>query len=169
MPTRSGENQIRKSQKGQKKDLSVLHEEAGTAAGAQFPSGLPLQLAQVSEQLGDMPRALDALNDAARLSGGNSKTFALRGYILAKMERIPEAHEVLGMLEALGRERYVPPYACAMIHAGLGEYGPALDGLERAFEMRDVHLAFLPNDVKWDPLRADAQFASLLKRCGFTF
>jgi hypothetical protein len=35
--------------------------------------------------------------------------------------------------------------------------------------MRDatVHLAFLPNDAKWDPLRAHPRFISLLDRCGF--
>jgi hypothetical protein len=44
-----------------------------------------------------------------------------------------------------------------------------LDWLHRAFEMRDatVHLAFLPNDAKWDPLRAHPRFISLLDRCGF--
>lgn len=126
-----------------------------------------MQLGQAYEQLGESQRALDALNDAARLSGGNSKAISLRGYLFARTARTQEAHAVLDMLEAIARERYVPPYAIAQIHVGLGQYDQALDWLERAFEMRDVHLAFLPNDVKWDPLRPDPRFVSLLQRCGF--
>jgi len=126
-----------------------------------------MQLGQAYEQLGDPHRALDALNDAARLSGGNSKPIALRGYIFARMARTQEAHEVLDMLQAVARERYVPRYATALIHAGLGQQDQAFDWLGHAFEMRDVHLAFLPNDVKWDPFRQDSRFISLLKRCGF--
>jgi tetratricopeptide (TPR) repeat protein len=126
-----------------------------------------MQLGQAYEQLGEPQLALDALNDAARLSGGNSKALALRGYVLARNARYEEAHAVLGILESVGRERYVPPYATALVHLGLGHDDEALDWLDRAFEMRDVHLAFLPNDVKWDPLRANPRFISLLDRCGF--
>jgi len=126
-----------------------------------------MQLGQAYEQLGDPKRALDALNDAARLSGGNSKPISLRGYIFARTGRAQEAREALDMLQAVMPGRYVPGYALALIHAGLGQHDQAFDWLGRAFEMRDVHLAFLPNDVKWDPLRQDPRFISLLKRCGF--
>jgi len=34
--------------------------------------------------------------------------------------RTDEAREVLNPLEAVSRERYVPPYAMALVHAGLG-------------------------------------------------
>jgi len=37
----------------------------------------------------------------------------------------------------------------------------------RMFGVQFVLLAFLPNDVKWDPLRANPRFISLLDRCGF--
>lgn len=126
-----------------------------------------MQLGQAYEQLGDPTRALDALNDAARLSNGNSKPISLRGYIFARTARAQQAHEVLDMLQAVAPERYVPGYALALIHAGLGQHDQAFTWLGRAFEMRDVHLAFLPNDVKWDPLRQDRRFISLLERCGF--
>jgi TolB-like protein/Tfp pilus assembly protein PilF len=126
-----------------------------------------MQLGQAYEQLGEAQRALDALSDAVRLSGGNSKAISLRGYIFAKTARPEEAHEALNMLDGGARERYVPPYASALIHIGLGQHEEALDWLNRAFEKRDVHLAFLPNDVKWDPLREEPRFGALLQRCGF--
>jgi hypothetical protein len=61
----------------------------------------------------------------------------------------------------------VPPYASALIHLGLDEADAAFAALESALKVRDVHLAFLPEDVKWDPLRGDPRFARLLHRCGF--
>ncbi len=125
------------------------------------------QLGQALERLGKYEAALEALNLAARLSGGNSKTIAFRGYVLAKIGRTKEAREVLGMLEALAKERYVPPYAQALVYAGLGERAQALDALERALKVRDVHLAFLPVDARWDPFREEPRFRSLLKACGF--
>jgi tetratricopeptide (TPR) repeat protein len=127
-----------------------------------------IQLAQVYEQLGNTDLALSALNDAGRFSGGNSKAIALRGYICAKVGKTKEAHEVLSTLEAVSRERYVPPYATALVHVGLGQHDSALDWLERAYDAHDVHWVFPPVDPKWDPLRADVHFADLLRRCGFT-
>jgi hypothetical protein len=74
---------------------------------------------------------------------------------------------VLRTLEAIARERYVPPYAVALVHAGLGHHDEAFAWLERAFQTRDVHLLFLPADPKWDAFRADRRFAALIARCGF--
>jgi len=127
-----------------------------------------LQLGQAQEQLGDNDLALEALQNAGRFSSGNSKVIALRGYLFAKLGRTDDAREVLNTLEAVSRERYVPPYAMALVHAGLGQRHPALEWLERAYDARDVHLIFLPVDPKWDAFRTDARFLALLRRCGFT-
>ena len=127
-----------------------------------------IQLAQASEQLGNTDIALSALNNAGRFSGGNSKAMSIRGYIFAKLGKTKEAHEVLDTLEAVSRERYVPPYATALVHAGLGQHDLALDWLTRAYDAHDVHWVFPPVDPKWDSFRAGVRFADLLKRCGFT-
>jgi DNA-binding winged helix-turn-helix (wHTH) protein/tetratricopeptide (TPR) repeat protein len=126
------------------------------------------QLAQVCEQLGQSELALDALNTAGRCSGGNSKVIGLRGYLFAKLGRRQEALEVLKTLEAISREKYVPPYTMALVHAGLDQQDSALEWLGRAYDARDVHLAFLTMDPKWDAFRADARFTALLRRCAFT-
>jgi TolB-like protein/DNA-binding winged helix-turn-helix (wHTH) protein/Flp pilus assembly protein TadD len=123
--------------------------------------------AQAHEQLGESDLALDALADGARFSGDNSKTLSLRGYVLARAGRQKESLDVLATLEALSRTRYVPPYAFALLHAGLGDHAKALDWLERAYEARDVHLIFLTADAKWDPLRRNPRFEALLERAGF--
>ncbi len=126
-----------------------------------------IQLAQASERMGNSDQALSALNSAGRF-GGNSKAISIRGYICAKLGKTTEAHEVLKTLDAVSCERYVPPYATALVYLGLGQHDSAMQWLERAYDAHDVHLVFPPVDPKWDPLRADHRFANLLRRCGFT-
>jgi TolB-like protein/DNA-binding winged helix-turn-helix (wHTH) protein/Flp pilus assembly protein TadD len=121
-----------------------------------------------AEELQDRPDlALEAFQEAARLSSGNTKTMAFRGHLLARMGRGAEARDLLRTLESLSKERYVPPYAIALVHAGLGERDAALAALDRAYEARDVHLVFLPVDPRWDAYRSDPRFKALLERCGF--
>jgi tetratricopeptide (TPR) repeat protein len=124
-------------------------------------------LAQTAERLQEDELALEELAQAERLSGGNSKALGLRGYLFATCGRRDEAREILRTLEALAAARYVPPCAAALVHAGLAEADAALEALERAFAARDVHLAYLPQDPKWQCLRGDPRFAALVARCGF--
>lgn len=125
-----------------------------------------LHLAQVYIELGENELALAALNHSGKL-GMNSKAIALRGYLFARMGRAEESRDVLSALLSISNERYVPPYAMAIVHAGLGEYDIALEWLDRCYDAHDVHLVFLTIDPKWDTLRNDARFASLLERCRF--
>ena len=125
-----------------------------------------LHLGQALEMSGDIEKALAALDLAGRLSG-NSKPISLRGYIFARHHRPDDAADVLHTLEAIARERYVPPYAIALVQAGLGNRDAVFDCLERAFQVRDVHLLFLPADSKWDEFRTDARFSALIDKCGF--
>jgi TolB-like protein/Tfp pilus assembly protein PilF len=122
-------------------------------------------IAQVYEQLGKYELALEAIKQAGKLGHGNSKTFGLRGFILARMGKTSEAREVIQTLQSISKERYVPPYAMALIHAGLNESEKTFEWLERALEVRDVHLIFTPVDPKWDAIRDDARFKNLVKRC----
>ena len=67
----------------------------------------------------------------------------------------------------MSRDRYVPPYAIALVHAGLGDRDAAFDWLRRGLTVRDVHLIFLTVDPKWDAYRSDSRFTALLSDCGF--
>jgi TolB-like protein/DNA-binding winged helix-turn-helix (wHTH) protein/Flp pilus assembly protein TadD len=122
---------------------------------------------QAYEQSGETDLALNALAIAERFSGGNSKPVSLRGYILARTGRRDQARELLAGLEARSREHYVPPYAMALVHAGLGDRDAVFEWLTRALEVRDAHLIYLPADPKWDAYRSDPQFDALVKRCAF--
>ncbi len=125
------------------------------------------QLAQACVELDDDGAALAALDDAAHASGGNSKVVALRGYLHARRGRTSEARAAVAALQAVARERYVPPYAIALVYAGLDDADRAIQWLDRAYDARDVHLLFVPIDRKWDLLRDDPRVVDLLARCRF--
>lgn len=92
-----------------------------------------LQLAQAAEQLGQHAVALEALDQAGTFSGNNSKVLALKGYLLAKCGSLQEAEEILGILHAQLAQRFVPPYAEALIQIGLQQPDQAMLTLEARF------------------------------------
>jgi len=96
------------------------HASQAIALDRQFWIGYMMR-GQALEQSGQYEPALEALAIAARFSGNNSKPVGLRGYALAKAGRREEAETVLAELEALSRKRFVPPFAMALVNAGLGE------------------------------------------------
>jgi TolB-like protein/Tfp pilus assembly protein PilF len=124
-----------------------------------------MQLGQAYERLDRPDVAIEALTTAGRLSGGNSKAIALRGYVLARQGDTQAAHELLRLLHTVASEKFVPPYAFALVLEGLGERNRALQFLERAVEAHDVHLAFLAFDPKWNPIRTDPRFTALIDHC----
>ena len=146
---------------------AVEHARRTILIGPEFWIGY-MQLGQAYEQMDRTELALEALTDAAQLSGGNSKPIALRGYVLAKTGRTGQAQEILKRLEALACERYVPPCAMALVCAGLGDRKTMFEWLEKGYAARDVHMIFLPVDPKWDAYRTDRQFEDVLSRCAFT-
>lgn len=143
------------------------HARQAVALDPEFWIGYMMQ-GQALERMHVAEAALEALTRAGRFSGQNSKAVSLRGYVLGKAGRTAEARDVLTTLQTAARERYVPPYAIALVHAGLGETAAVFEWLERAYSERDVHLMFLPVDAKWDDYRQDGRFAALLSRCGFS-
>jgi tetratricopeptide (TPR) repeat protein len=126
-----------------------------------------LQLGQARAELGYFDEALLSFERAQRYSAGNSKSIAFRAVLAAKMGLRADAEAAIAALQARERAQYVPPYAAAIVHAALGAADQAFAALDRAYAVRDVHLAFLPVDCRWDDLRSDTRFGSLLERCAF--
>jgi tetratricopeptide (TPR) repeat protein len=152
--------------RARKPPVALEHATRAVAVGPEFWIGY-MTRAQAYQQSGNIEAALDDVNEAARFSNNNSKTLSLQGYIMAATTRQREARDTLAALESASQNRYVPPYAMALIHAGLGERDAAFEWLERAYAVRDVHLVFLTIDPKWDVLRSDPRFDAMVARCGF--
>jgi TolB-like protein/Flp pilus assembly protein TadD len=126
------------------------------------------QLGQAYQQMNRVDEALQALTEASRLSNGNAKPVSVSAYTLAASGRVSDARDVLIDLERVARQRYVPPCSLALVHAGLNEPEKALDYLESAAAVRDVHLIYVPLDPKWKEFRGNRRFQQLLQRCGFS-
>ena len=88
------------------------------------------------------------------------------GYIAAVSGQTAPARATLEEMLARAGQRYTPAYSIAGIHLGLGDREQCFVWLEKAWESRDMRLSFLKVDPKWDAIRSDPRFVSLLKRMG---
>ncbi|HEY6865997.1 MAG TPA: tetratricopeptide repeat protein, partial [Candidatus Eisenbacteria bacterium] len=103
---------------------------------------------------------------AARLAGGNLKTSAGLAHALALSGRPDEARAILAnMMERLPTG-LVSPHAVAIVHIALGELGPAMDWLERAYRERDRALVWAKVHPRLDPMRSDPRFQAILTGMG---
>jgi TolB-like protein/Tfp pilus assembly protein PilF/tRNA A-37 threonylcarbamoyl transferase component Bud32 len=93
-------------------------------------------------------------------------TVAGLGNLYALEGRRVEALGALRRLDSLSRSQYVTSYAVALIHTALGQSDSAFAWLDRAVQERTHWLVWLNRDLRWAPLRADARFASLVRRVG---
>jgi len=89
-----------------------------------------------------------------------SLMFLGRGYAAAG--RRAEAQKVLDQLNEFSKEKYVPAFRRAEIHAGLGENDRAFEWLEKAYE--EHFIIAIKVEPVYDPLRSDPRFADLLRR-----
>lgn len=125
-----------------------------------------LTLGKVYAQKRMYGEAIAAFQKARELSGGHTEAVSLMGHALAVSGKTDQARRLLDELKDLSRQRYVPPYNIAMIHAGLGEKDQVFTWLEKAYAERDVRMVFLKVEPKWDAYRDDPRFVNLLARVG---
>jgi tetratricopeptide (TPR) repeat protein len=90
--------------------------------------------------------------------GALGRAYALTG-------RTSDAHLLLDELDNLAKSRYVSPYGRVLIYLGLGD-DKVFDWLERSSRERAGWLMYLTTDPRFDPLRQDIRFHSLLERLG---
>jgi len=67
-------------------------------------------------------------------------------------------------LTARSKTKYVSSYQFAVIHLGVGHNERAIAALEQAYGERSMLLGYLKMDPRFDPLRDDPRFQSLLSR-----
>jgi TolB-like protein/Flp pilus assembly protein TadD len=111
----------------------------------------------------------EAIAEAKRGSELNEFSSAPRGllgYALAKAGRRVEAEAIITTLLKQSQTDYASPYNIALIYNGLNRTHEALDWLERGMESRDPRLVWLSVDPKWNNLRTDPRYLTLLRRLG---
>ena len=74
------------------------------------------------------------------------------------------AYDALDKIDALARTEYVSPISRASIYAGLSDWERVFEQLEQAYLEHTPWLSSLKVDPRYDPIRSDPRFASLLKR-----
>ncbi len=110
--------------------------------------------------------ALDELKSAQQASGGNTETISLAGFALARSGQREEALKLIAELRKRSDESYSPSYNIAIVYHALGDEDQALSWLEDATRRHDVRLILLKVDRKWDGLRSDPRFGSIIRRIG---
>lgn len=114
----------------------------------------------------DPVAAIADLRRASERTGGASQVLAvLAAAHMAAGERAA-ADAVLEDLQGRAGQGYVPPINLAAVHLALGDPARALDLLERAREQRDIRLAFLQVDARWNGLRGEPRFQALARSLG---
>jgi len=126
-----------------------------------------ITLGKSYERAGRYKEALEAFEKARDLSGGSSEPISLIGFTYARSGQKQKAEDTLRELKTISERKYVPPYYVAVVHLGLGNVTEAIRWLERAYKEKDVHMVFLGADPKWDSLRNNPEFVSIVKRLNF--
>jgi TolB-like protein/Flp pilus assembly protein TadD len=125
----------------------------------QVRAGLAMERGDTAAAMGDLASAVDDSDRASQILALQAIAHAAAG------DRIlPE--EVLQELEARRTQRYVPATSFAAAHAALGNTDAALDELERAYRERDIRMAFMKVDARWNVLRAQPRFRVLAQHMG---
>jgi serine/threonine-protein kinase len=100
-----------------------------------------------------------ASNDSPLMRAELANTYGLAG-------RKEEAQKILADLQRLSSERYISPYSIALVYSGLGNKDETFNWLEQAYRGRADYLVYLGVDPRFQWLRGDPRFASLLERIG---
>lgn len=113
-----------------------------------------------------LPEAIASFQQAVELSKGAPPVLAALGYAYASAGQKREAEEVLDTLTKRSRDRYIPAYDFAVVHAGLGDTENVFEWLEKAYLERSSWLVHVKWDERFAAYRSDPRFAHLLRRIG---
>ena len=117
-----------------------------------------------SEAIASFQRAVE-LSKTAEFSEGKPEMLAVLGHAYALAGRKTEATAILDLLKTFTTlQRYVSPYAVALIYVALNEKDSAFQSLEQAYQERDENFIHLKVDPRLDAIRSDPRFQALLQR-----
>src|SRR5579864_3367522 len=77
-----------------------------------------------------------------------------------------QAREILRRLEISSRTNYVAATSIVNVCAGLGDWDRGFAWLEQGYQEHSTGLGLLSNDERYDPVRSDPRFKTLLTKIG---
>jgi pentatricopeptide repeat protein len=90
------------------------------------------------------------------------------GYVLGLSGCRQEALEIVRQLEDASRTMmYVNPYLISLVWLGIGDLDQTFAWLEKAYREKSAFVISIPSEPKWQPVRNDPRFQSVLERIGF--
>jgi tetratricopeptide (TPR) repeat protein len=127
---------------------------------------LHLYLGEAYVQKEKYEEAIAEFQEAITLSGRLQENMGDLGYCYAVSGRKAEAMKVVSELKEQSKQKYVSPYHIALIYVGLGQKNQAFEWLNKAIEEPDLFLVHLKVNPRFDSLRSDPRFTTLLKKMG---
>ncbi len=122
-------------------------------------------LGWIQIQAGRVEEAIPYL-ERARIPQAPPLITANLGFAYAAAGQRSKAQAVLAELNQMSKRRFVSPWCAAIVYLGLGDRQRALDGLEKAYEVRSQQLPMIKVDKIYDGLRSEPRFIALLKKVG---
>jgi adenylate cyclase len=116
---------------------------------------------------GMFPEAISELETGVRLSGEGTLALGMLGHGLASAGRKEEAEQVLMKLEERSKIRYVPSYWIAVVYNGFRDREQVFAWLRKAFDERSSWLVWSNVEPRFDWIRDDPGFASLMREMKF--
>ncbi|HEY6283699.1 MAG TPA: adenylate/guanylate cyclase domain-containing protein [Nitrososphaerales archaeon] len=111
---------------------------------------------------GMFAEAISELETGVRLSGEGTLALGMLGPGLASAGRKEEAMRVLEKLKERSEDKYVPSYWIAVVYNGFRDREQVLTWLRKAFDERSSWLVWSNVEPRFDWLRDDPEFASLM-------
>ena len=118
-------------------------------------------------QKGMFKEAIDQLKEAVKLSNESTVSLATLAQAYASAGETREAKALLDRLMERSKKQYVPAYWIALVQMSMGNMDKAVGWLEKAYHERSSWLVWANVEPRFDVLRSDPRFGSLLKRIGF--
>jgi len=120
-------------------------------------------LGRCLEARGQYDEAISCFENAKRASAEVASAVGSLGRAYALTGRTLDARRLLELLDERAQHTYVSPYGRVLILLGLGDQR-VFDWLDLACNERAGWLMYLATDPRFDILRGDARFRSILQR-----
>jgi serine/threonine protein kinase/tetratricopeptide (TPR) repeat protein len=111
-------------------------------------------------------RGIQAIADSLALEGGDPQLSPDLAFIYGLIGKKVQSRKILARVLDLTRTYRVSPGLIAMIYLGLDEREQALTWLEKAYRQHSPMMAWLKVDPRFDRIRQEPRFQTLMRRVG---